>query len=141
VNVAQKKKAQKAKPVKKKPSKKVPKKKVPKEAKKETPKEMPKKVPRETRAENVVFIGRKPVMNYVVACITSFNSGGNEVTVKARGRAISRAVDTIELLRRAFVKDLEVKSINIDTEEIQREEGGTRNVSTLEITVAKTGSK
>ena len=118
--MAQKKKAQKAKPVKKKPSK---------------------KVPRETRAENVVLIGRKPVMSYVLACITFFNSGGKEVTVKARGRAISTAVDTIELLRRAFVKDLEVESINIDTEEIQREEGGTRNVSTIEITVAKTGSK
>jgi len=132
--MAQKKKAQKAKPVKKKPSKKVP-----KETKKEMPKEVPKKVPKETRAENVVLIGRKPVMNYVLACITFFNSGEKEVTVKARGRAISTAVDTIELLRRAFVKNLEVKSINTGTEEIQQEEGGTRNVSTLEITVAKAG--
>ena len=146
--MAQKKKAQKAKPVKKKPSKKVPKeakkekpKQMPKKVPEETPKEAPKKVPRETRSENVVLIGRKPVMNYVVACITFFNSGGKEVTVKARGRAISRAVDTIELLRRAFVKDLEVKGINIGTEEIHQEEGGTRNISTLEITVTKAGSK
>jgi len=80
-------------------------------------------------------------MNYVVACITFFNSGEKEVTVKARGRAISRAVDTVELLRRAFVKDLEVKSINIGTEEVTREEGRKSNVSTFEITVAKTGSK
>ena len=107
--------------------------------KKEKPKETPKEVPKETRAENVVLIGRKPVMNYVLACITFFNSGEKEVTVKARGRAISRAVDTIELLRRAFVKNLEVKSINTGTEEIQQEEGGTRNISTLEITVAKAG--
>lgn len=88
-------------------------------------------------AENAVLIGRKPVMNYVVACLTFFNAGENEVVVKARGRAISRAVDTIELLRRAFVKGLGVKSIEIDTEEITREGGQKSNVSTIEITVGK----
>jgi len=41
------------------------------------------------KAENVVLIGRKPVMNYVVACITFFNAGEKQVVVKARGRAIS----------------------------------------------------
>jgi len=133
--VAQKKQEQKKKPVKRETPK-APPKAPPKEVEKEKPKE----VPRATRAENVVLIGRKPVMNYVVACITFFNSGEKEVTVKARGRAISRTVDTVELLRRSFVKDLEVKSINVGTEEIQREEGGTRNVSTMEITVAKKGS-
>jgi len=100
-----------------------------------------KKPAKEPKGENTVLIGRKPVMNYVVACITFFNTGEKQVTVKARGRAISRAVDTIELLRRAFVKDLEVEDITIGTEEIQREEGGTRNISTFEITVAKAGSK
>lgn len=90
------------------------------------------------REENTVFIGQKPVMNYVVACLTCFNAGGKEVTVKARGRAISRAVDTIELLRRAFVKDASVKNINLGTEEVEREEGRKSNVSTIEITVAKT---
>lgn len=89
------------------------------------------------REENTVFIGRKPVMNYVVACLTFFNAGEKEVTVKARGRAISRAVDTIELLRRAFVKDVGVKTINLGTEEVEREEGRRSNVSTIEITVAK----
>jgi len=93
------------------------------------------------KAENVVLIGRKPVMNYVVACITFFNAGEKQVVVKARGRAISRAVDTIELLRRAFVKDLKVKTIDIGTEEMVRAEGQRSNVSTIEITVAKAGSK
>ena len=133
--MAQKKQEQKKKPVKRETPK-APPKAPPREAEKEKPKE----VPRATLAENVVLIGRKPVMNYVVACITFFNSGEKEVIVKARGRAISRTVDTVELLRRSFVKDLEIKSINIGTEEIQREEGGTRNVSTMEITVAKKGS-
>jgi len=95
------------------------------------------KKPAEKPAENVVFIGRKPVMNYVVACLTFFNSNETEVTVKARGRAISRAVDTIELLRRAFVKDLGIKNIKIDTEEMTREDGQKSNVSTIEIAVGK----
>jgi len=93
------------------------------------------------REENTVLIGRKPVMNYVIACVTFFNAGEKEVCVKARGRAISRAVDTIELLRRAFVKDLGVKEIKLGTEELAREGGRRSNVSTIEITVAKSESK
>ena len=86
---------------------------------------------------NTVLIGRKPVMNYVVACLTFFNAGEEEVVVKARGRAISRAVDTVELLRRAFAKDLIVKKIDIGTEEVIRPEGTKSNVSTIEITLSK----
>lgn len=91
----------------------------------------------EKTSENVVLIGRKPVMNYVVACLTFFNSGEKGITVKARGRAISTAVDTVELLRRAFVKDLKLESISIGTEEVQREEGRRSNVSTLEIAMTR----
>jgi len=121
-----------------------------KEKKKEKPEEKPeekgeekekpkkKKVTKEAvEAENAVFIGRKPVMNYVVACMTYFNAGEKAVVVKARGRAISRAVDTVELLRRAFVKGVEVKRIDIDTEEVTGPEGQSRNVSTMEITLVK----
>ena len=95
-----------------------------------------------TQTDNVVLIGKKPVMNYVTASITFFNSGEKQVIVKARGRAICRAVDTIELLRRAFVKDLEIKRIEINTEELVRAEGGQKsNVSTIEIAVSKAESK
>lgn len=88
--------------------------------------------------ENTVLIGRKPVMNYVVACLTLFNSGVDKVVVKARGRAISRAVDTVELLRRAFVKNVKIDNIETDTEEITRENNTKSNVSTMEITLTKT---
>ncbi|MEM2262987.1 MAG: DNA-binding protein Alba [Candidatus Bathyarchaeia archaeon] len=87
--------------------------------------------------ESTVLIGKKPVMNYVLACLTFLNSGARKIVIKARGRAISRAVDTVELLRRAFVKDLQVKEINIGTEEVTRAEGQKTNVSTIEITVVK----
>ena len=94
-----------------------------------------------TKTENVVLIGNKPAMNYVVACITFFNSGEEQVVVKARGRAISRAVDTVELLRRAFVRDLEIKHIDISTEELVRTEGQKSNVSAIEITITKAAPK
>jgi len=87
--------------------------------------------------ENVVFIGKKPVMNYVVALMTFLNSGAKKAVIKARGRAISKAVDTVELSRRAFVKDLQLQSIAISTEEVTRSEGQKANVSAIEITVAR----
>ncbi len=90
-------------------------------------------------SEDVILIGKKPVMNYVVAAMTFFNAGAKDVVVKARGRAISTAIDTVELLRRAFFKDLEVKNIEIGTEEMARPEGQRSNVSTIEIRVARPG--
>jgi len=85
---------------------------------------------------NVVYIGRKPVMSYVLAVITSFKgSNAKEVTLKARGRAITTAVDAAEITRRRFMTELNIGKITIGTEEIKREEGGTRNVSTIEITL------
>jgi DNA-binding protein Alba len=60
-------------------------------------------------SENIVHIGKKPFMNHLVAYLTSFNSVSKKVAVKARERVTSRAVKTIELLRRVFVKGLHYK--------------------------------
>ncbi|MCX7979034.1 MAG: DNA-binding protein Alba, partial [Bdellovibrionaceae bacterium] len=87
-------------------------------------------------AENVVFIGVKPVMNYVLAVITQFNQGINEITLKARGKAISRAVDVAEIVRNRFLPNMVVRNISIGTESMQAE-GGTTNVSTIEIVLGK----
>ena len=87
--------------------------------------------------ENVVFLGNKPPMNYVLAVITQFNSGSSEVILKARGRAISRTVDVAEIVRRKFLPDVKVKKIEIDTEELTGERGTKTNVSTIEITLKK----
>jgi archaea-specific DNA-binding protein len=88
---------------------------------------------------NAVLIGSKPVMNYVLACITLFHGGAKEVSVKARGRAISRAVDVVEVVRRRFLPDVKVKRVGIGTQQMApREEGGPpSNVSTLEITLER----
>jgi len=87
--------------------------------------------------ENLVRIGNKPTMNYVVACVTLFNSQINEVRLRARGRAICNAVDTVEMLRRSFVKDLLIKSIDIGSEDVDNPDGTKSTVSIIEIVVGK----
>ena len=88
-------------------------------------------------AENVILVGKKPVMNYVLATLTQLNEGAGEITVKARGKAISRAVDVVEIVRNRFVQGLKVKNIKIDTEELESQDGRKVNVSTIEITISK----
>ena len=87
--------------------------------------------------ENTIFIGKKSVMSYVLACVTQFNRGNNEIDLKARGRSISRAVDVAEILRTKFITGLKIKDIKIGTEQITAAEGGTANVSAIEITLSK----
>jgi DNA-binding protein len=86
---------------------------------------------------NVIYVGNKPPMNYVMAVITGFNmSNSSELTLKARGRAISTAVDVAEIVRNRFLKNTKVNAISIGTEQITPREGGNpRNVSTMEITL------
>jgi DNA-binding protein len=88
--------------------------------------------------DNVIYIGNKPVMSYVLAVVTQFNNGSDELVIKARGRAISRAVDTAEVVRNKFMPGVEVKDIKIGTEQLAGESGDKVNVSSLEITM---GSK
>lgn len=87
--------------------------------------------------ENVVFIGKKPAMSYVLACVTQFNRNQDNVILKARGRAISHAVDVAEIVRNKFVKDAVVKDIKISTEIIDGESGEKLNVSGIEIVLGR----
>jgi len=83
---------------------------------------------------NVIFVGNKPPINYVTAIMALFNSGDfEEVTLKARGNAISRAVDAAEITRNRFITNAEIKSIIIGTESLTREDGRSSNVSSIEI--------
>lgn len=87
--------------------------------------------------ENVVLVGNKPPMSYVLAVVTQFHNGANQVHVKARGRAISRAVDVAEIVRNKFMTDLKVSDIQISTEQLQGEQGDNVNVSAIDISMAK----
>jgi len=88
----------------------------------------------------IVFIGSKTPMEYVLAVITRLSAGdAKEVVLKARGQAITTAVDVAEITRSRFLKDLKVSKIAIGTEEMPAREGEnrTRMVSTIEITLTK----
>ncbi len=88
-------------------------------------------------SKNIVYIGSKPIMNYVTAILTSFRDNPEGVVIKARGRAISTAVDAVEVTRHRFMNDL-TPTVTIGTEQMPGdEEGRTRNVSTIEITLKK----
>ena len=87
--------------------------------------------------DNIIYVGQKPSMAYVLGVMTQFSSGQNEVSIKARGRSISRAVDVAEIVRRRFMQDVKVKSIDINTEERELEGKGKLNVSTISIVLAK----
>ena len=92
--------------------------------------------------DSTVFIGRKASMNYVLAVVTQFNTGVEMVTIKARGRAISKAVDVTEIVRNRFMKGLEVGDIKIGTVNIEDEtrEGGI-NVSWIELVLNRNPGK
>lgn len=87
--------------------------------------------------ENVVYVGNKPPMSYVLAVTTQFNGGTDHVVLKARGKAISRAVDVAEIVKNRFIPEAHIDSIATGTEELPRKEGGTTNTSTIEIVLKK----
>ena len=87
--------------------------------------------------DNSVYIGKKGVMSYVLAVVTQFNSGNGEVSIKARGKAISRAVDVAEIIRNKFIHDVKIKDIDIKTEELDNRDGTKSNVSAINITLEK----
>ena len=86
---------------------------------------------------NTIFVGSKPVMNYVLAVVTQFNEGSNSVTLRARGKAISRAVDAAEIVRNRSVPESDVTDIQISTEEIENYNHEKTNVSIIEILIEK----
>lgn len=86
---------------------------------------------------NTVFIGKKPLMAYATAIVMQANTGNGDISVKARGRAISKAVDVVEVVRRRFFDGkLDINDVLIGTE-VVGDEGQTRNVSTIEIKLKK----
>ena len=85
--------------------------------------------------DDVIFVGKKPLMSYVLAILTHTNSGHNRVVLKARGTMISKAVDISQIVKRKFSKDMKVIKVEVGTEELQGREGDqkTRNVSFISI--------
>ena len=109
----------------------------PAEEKKPEPKKQPERKQRKGgAAENVVLVGKKPTMSYVLAVVTQFSDGINDVHLKARGRSISRAVDVAEVVKNRFVQGVKT-DVQIGTEEIMDENNNKINVSTIDIGLGK----
>jgi archaea-specific DNA-binding protein len=89
------------------------------------------------RDDNTVYVGKKGTMGYVLAVVTQFNNGAGHVTVKARGKLISRAVDVVEIVRHRFMPNAKVDNIAISTEELTSEDGSRTKVSSIEIKIQK----
>lgn len=101
-----------------------------------TEKKEKKTTTKEKMTDDVIFVGQKPPMAYVLAVVTQFNGNGSkDVILKARGRSISTAVDTAEIVRNRFVKDAKIKEIKIGTESVTNEEGREKNISSIEISL------
>lgn len=89
--------------------------------------------------DNVIYVGHKPPMSYVLAVVTQFNGNDSKtVVIKARGRSISTAVDTAEIVRNRFMTNAKVTDITIGTEHVTNEQGRDSNVSSMEITLTVT---
>ena len=90
------------------------------------------KMPEENKM-NSIYVGKKSTMSYCLVAVTVFNKGENECIIRARGRAISKAVDVAEITTRRFLNDIvEIAEIKIGSEEISGEES-TKTVSTMDI--------
>lgn len=89
--------------------------------------------------DNAIFVGEKPFMNYVTGVVMQFTTkDASEVIVKARGKFISRAVDVIEVCRKRFLEGkVNIKTINLDSEEFENKEKKIVRVSTIEIVLEK----
>ena len=102
----------------------------------EEEKKMEEEKPKAKADDNVIFVGKKPTMSYVLDVITQFSEGAKEVHIKARGRSISRAVDVVEVVRNRFINDVK-HEIEIGTEKITGENNAELNVSTIDIKLTK----
>ena len=85
--------------------------------------------------DNVVYVGSKPAMSYVLAVVTQFHEGNEIVHVKARGKAISRAVDVAEIVKNK--EDATVEDIEIGTDQIETDEEDELNVSSIQVDLSQ----
>jgi DNA-binding protein len=98
---------------------------------------MPEEQLAEEENDNTVYIGSKPAMSYVLAVVTQFNDGQDDVHIKARGKAISTAVDVAEIVRNRFIDSATVDDITIGTDTIETDEGDDMNLSSIQIDVSQ----
>jgi len=104
------------------------------------PEEPATEAPKEEQARserNVIFVGKKPLMTYVTATLTQL-AGLPTVTIKARGRTITQAVDVSQMIvKRMNAVGFEISDVRIASVSLESQDGRMRNVSTIEIDVSR----
>tara|TARA_B100001750_G_C15473060_1_gene580942 strand:- start:280 stop:708 length:429 start_codon:yes stop_codon:yes gene_type:complete len=87
---------------------------------------------------NLVIVGtKKPILNYVTACITAFNSGEQKIKLRARGKAINNVVEVSNLLKNKFINNVKIADIKINGEEVIAPDGKNIRLPFMEITLNK----
>ena len=90
------------------------------------------------KENEIVIVGRgKPLLNYGTACITSFNAGRQELTLRARGDAINSSVEVVRLLKSKFIPDLEISDAKISSDHLKSKEGRSLNLPVLELVLSR----
>ncbi len=59
------------------------------------------------------------------------------ITIKARGLSIAHAVDVVQIVLHRTNPAFVIGDVKIDSESLESQDGRTRNVSTIEISIKK----
>ena len=86
---------------------------------------------------NVIFIGTKPILNYVSATLTQLSTRPS-VTIKARGKRITQAVDVSQMIvKRMDTVGYVISDVRISSDSLTSQDGKQRKVSNMEIDITK----
>ena len=86
--------------------------------------------------KDTIFIGKKPLMTYVTSAIIQLATLPL-ITIKARGLSIAHAVDVAQIVLHRTNPAFMIGDVKIDSESLESQDGRTRNVSTIEISIKK----
>jgi DNA-binding protein len=101
--------------------------------------ETSKKKTEKKQDSNIIFVGKKPFVNYIIAGkIQMDENPQNQVILKARGNLVSRAVDLAEVLKKGIHdKKVTLQSISIGSIKIENREKKEVSVSEIIIVLKK----
>ncbi len=93
---------------------------------------------KEKPTRNLILVGTKPLMTYVNSTLTQLSSLPT-VTIKARGKRITQAVDVSQfILKRMHSVGYQISDVRISSDALESKDGKTRNVSTIEVDISRT---
>jgi len=103
----------------------------------EIPMESPILTIHDPEERDVIFVGTKPIMTYVSATLTQLSTR-KIVTIKARGKRITQAVDVSQMIvKRMNTVGYVIDDVRISSDSLTSQDGKLRNVSTIEIDITK----